>query len=98
MRELPNDVMKDGCSREYGRSKGNKLFVESKHDPKARERMRRSPDLFDWLVTLIEGARQRGFKIRRLGSIEGEGELDDGWSEEENKWQEAVQDALLVHA
>lgn len=68
MRELSEDVMQEGCGREYGTAGSNKLFVESKHDPKARERMKRSPDLFDWLVTACEGARQRGFIIQRLGA------------------------------
>jgi len=67
LRELPEEVMREGCMREYGQSHGNKFFVESKHDPKARERMRVSPDLYDWLVTAIEGARRKGFKIQKLG-------------------------------
>lgn len=69
LRELPENVLMEGCSREYGRAAGNKIFVESKHDPKARERMARSPDLFDWLVTAVEGARQRGFQIHALGKV-----------------------------
>jgi len=79
MRELPSDVMAEGCSREHGLSPGNKTYVESKHDPKARERMKRSPDLFDWLVTAIEGARQRGFKIQKLGITLTENANDYRW-------------------
>lgn len=69
MRNLPEDVLHEGCLREYETVRGSKLKVESKEDPKALERMGRSPDLFDWLVTCVEGARQRGFKIERLGKI-----------------------------
>ena len=98
MRELPEDVMREGCSREYGRVRSNKIFVESKHDPKARERMRRSPDLYDWLVTICEGARQRGFRIARLGQPpKQETAQDDFWREQESKFRNAIQDALLVH-
>lgn len=69
MRNLPENVLHEGCLREYETVAGNKLKVESKDDPKALERMGRSPDLFDWLVTCVEGARQRGFKIERLGKV-----------------------------
>lgn len=95
MRELPEDVMKEGCQREYGRGRGNKLFIESKHDKKARERMVRSPDLYDWLVTAIEGARQMGFQIKRLGA-----ELitveDDWWEREEADYHDTLKSKLLV--
>lgn len=66
MRGLPEDVMQEGCMREYGIAAGNRIEVETKDDTK--ERMGHSPDLFDWLVTAVEGARQRGFKIQRLGA------------------------------
>ena len=98
MRELPEDVMREGCAREYGTARSNKIFVESKHDPKARERMGRSPDLFDWLVTAIEGARQRGFKIQKLGAVHVEGEETD-WAETMQKeYDDVLQESLLQHA
>jgi hypothetical protein len=91
MRELPEEVMKEGCSREFGVAGGNKLFVESKHDPRARLRMKRSPDLFDWLVTCIEGAIQRGFKVARLGmeftESGGRKALDDILDEHKRLWK-----------
>jgi hypothetical protein len=65
MRELPEDVAFEGYQREYKTVMGNKIEVETKDEMK--ERTGRSPDLFDWLATAIEGARQRGFKIQRLG-------------------------------
>lgn len=65
MRELPKDVMDEGCLRIYKIVAGNKTEVEPKED--MMERINRSPDLFDWLAVAVEGARQRGFKIRRLG-------------------------------
>lgn len=66
MRQLPKNVMEEGCLRIYQIVKGNRIEVEPKEDMK--ERISRSPDLFDWLAIAIEGARQRGFKITRLGS------------------------------
>lgn len=98
MRELPMDVMKEGCAREYGITAGNKLFVESKHDPKARERMGRSPDLYDWLVTLVEMARQRGFKIQRLGAIHVEAEMDDWIARDGEEYEQVISEQLLSHA
>ena len=66
MRELPEDVMAEGCWREYQTVAGDKIEVEPKDELK--ERMGKSPDLFDWLAVAVEGARQRGFKIKRLGA------------------------------
>lgn len=97
MRELPEETMKEGCQREYGRAKGNKLFIESKHDKKAREHMVRSPDLYDQLVTLIEGARQRGFQIKRLGAELIEVEQSDWWDEEREFFEDTMQSKMLVH-
>jgi hypothetical protein len=84
IRELPEDVIREGCQREYGTAPGNRFYIESKHDPKARERMRQSPDLYDWFVTLIEGARRLGFRIERLGADLTE-DNGNGWLEEEAK-------------
>jgi hypothetical protein len=68
LRELPDDVMREGTMREYYDVEGNKKEVEPKKD--MRERLGKSPDLFDWLAILIEGARRRGFKISKLQDSE----------------------------
>lgn len=65
VRELPTDVMEEGCMREYAMVSGARIEVEPKKD--MRERLGRSPDLMDWLAICIEGARRRGFRIERLG-------------------------------
>jgi hypothetical protein len=52
--------------REYGIAAGNRIELETKDDTK--KRMGRSPDLFDWLATAVEGARRMGFRIQRLGA------------------------------
>jgi hypothetical protein len=97
MRELPEEVMLEGCAREYGRGRNNKLFIESKHDKKARERMVRSPDLFDCLVTITEGARQRGFQIEKLGKSMVEQEPDDWFEREREQYRDMLQSKLLTH-
>jgi len=66
MRELPRDIMDEGCLREFGTAAANRYELETKED--TRKRMGKSPDLFDWLATAIEGARRLGFRIERLGS------------------------------
>lgn len=65
MRGLSQDLCREGCMREWKEVNGGKIEVESKAETK--ERMGKSPDLFDQLVTAIEGARRRGFQITKLG-------------------------------
>jgi hypothetical protein len=64
MRNLPEDVVDDGVMREWDKVKGDKIEIESKTDMK--ERTGRSPDLFDWLAIIVEGARRRGFHVSKL--------------------------------
>jgi hypothetical protein len=98
LRELPEDVMKEGCQREYGTAAGNKYFVESKHDKKARERMKVSPDLYDWLVTAIEGARRRGFILQKLGAIFVENDSDKWLDERRRKLEKLYGSKRLNYA
>lgn len=84
LRGLLEDVMAEGCARIYEVVAGNKIEVEPKTDPKKKEDLKRrlgkSPDLFDTAAILVEGARQRGFKIRRLGSsVNDDGEDGFRW-------------------
>jgi hypothetical protein len=98
LRELPDDVMREGCQREYGTAAGNKYFVESKHDKKARERMKVSPDLYDWLVTAIEGARRRGFILQKLGVIMIENDSDKWLDERRRKLEKLYGSKRLNYA
>lgn len=66
MRGLSQDLCKEGCMREWKEVAGGKIEVETKEETK--ERMGKSPDLFDQLVTAIEGARRRGFQISKLAA------------------------------
>lgn len=66
LRSMPQNVMEEGCQREWKIVRGNKIEIESK--PEMKERTGRSPDLFDWLATAVEGARRKGFVISKLAN------------------------------
>jgi len=66
MRGLTEEVLEDGSTREWKMVTGNRIEIEAKIDTK--ERMGRSPDLMDWWVTVVEGARQKGFQLRALAA------------------------------
>ncbi len=64
VRGLPNEVVDELCAREWGRTTGDRIEVETKDDTK--ERIGRSPDMGDWAAIIVEGARRLGFNIARL--------------------------------
>lgn len=78
VRGLTEEVMDEGCMREWGYWKGKKR-LESKEEMKVRAA--RSPDLFDWLSIAVEGARRRGFQISKLASADEEPKNRD-WMED----------------
>lgn len=63
-RGLPEEIMIEGQMRAWSQTGTNKVDVEKKEDTK--ERLGRSPDLADMLVSAIEGARRKGFRIQGL--------------------------------
>lgn len=65
-RGLTEEVMLEGCMREWTIVASNKIEAEPKDRTKVR--MGRSPDLFDALVAGVEGARRRGFNIGKLSN------------------------------
>lgn len=75
IRGLPEDVVDDGCQREWREVAGNKIEVETKRDMK--ERTGQSPDKYDWFVTVLEGARRRGFTIKSM--VNHEAKRDMRW-------------------
>lgn len=85
LRELAKPTMQEGCMRMYSVVKGSKLEVESKDDMK--ERMGKSPDLFDQLAIGVEMARRLGFKIERIGR-EVEVETPNQWAWFKNRQRE----------
>jgi hypothetical protein len=65
---LNQATIDEGAKREWKETDGNKIEVEAKDEMKKRTGY--SPDLFDWAVTVLEGARRRGFQIRRMANEE----------------------------
>jgi hypothetical protein len=99
IRELDEETMLEGCRREYGKAGKNKTYVESKHDPKARERMGRSPDLMDSAVTLLEGARQLGFQIESAVKEQVEKDADEDYAApEDQEYVDTIKSKMLAHA
>lgn len=66
-RGMTEEVMAEGCMREWGFVSGNRIEVEVKEKMKVKSG--RSPDLFDALVAGVEGARRRGFVIARQVAV-----------------------------
>ena len=94
LRGLPEDVMREGGMREWKMTRSDKIEIEAKEDTK--ERMGRSPDLFDWLVTCVEGARRRGFAIKRIGNTESEANSLEWIQEYRNRNRELRQAHALT--
>lgn len=79
-RGMTEDVMNEGCMREFGMVGGNKYEIEPK--AKMKEKTGRSPDLFDALAIGCEGARRRGFHIMRADNLKYERRRDQSWKRE----------------
>jgi hypothetical protein len=98
IRNLPEDVMDEGCKRQWdwvARGGVKVIQIEPKEDMKLRTRQ--SPDQFDCLSIVVEGARRRGFQISKLAK---ETDDDDGsnWLEAEALEQDRIlQSHMLVH-
>lgn len=96
MRRLPKEVAEEGYKREWKYVKGNRIEVETKADMK--QRTGHSPDRFDWLVTAVEGARRRGFEIKRMAAEKAQ-EENDLWLEKEvRKHREFLKKSELRYA
>lgn len=96
LRNLPTSTMLEGCARKYETVAGNRISVESKDDYKLR--VKHSPNDFDSLTQALEGARQRGFHIARLGKDVPQSSSSLNYFEEEaRKYDEALRAGLLTH-
>lgn len=82
LRGLTEEVMEEGCMREWNNVKNDKKELETKKDMK--ERVGRSPDLFDWLSIIVEGARRRGFQIKKMAN--------EASQSAEEKWRRDLQE------
>lgn len=69
LRSLPEEVMEEGCMREWQLTKDSRIELETKQEMK--DRVGRSPDMFDWLSICVEGARRRGFNVSKLANETG---------------------------
>lgn len=98
IRELPEDVMMEGCWRQYETVAGNKKQVEPKDEMK--ERTGKSPDLFDWVVGILEMARRAGFTLAKLGdATAAETKEEPTWYEiEAVEYERAIKNRMLNHA
>ena len=101
MRNLPTDVMEELCLRKWDKIRGDKMAVEPKTGtatkPGMKQRVGFSPDLADWLATAIEGARRRGFEIKKLGAAKTEDKDDDWFQTEAKQFRDTIQSKLLQH-
>lgn len=93
MRELPESTMAEGCKREYTIVHGNKIEIEPKD--KFKEDHGFSPDDMDSAALGVEGARQLGFQIRRIGASSVDSK-DDEWFDSEAKEHDSTMKSLLL--
>lgn len=96
VRGLTEEVAKEGYSREWKMTRGDRIEIESKEDTK--ERTGRSPDLFDQTATLVEVARQRGFQIRKIAKNIEKDETEPWWVEAQKQQKSILRKATLIHS
>jgi hypothetical protein len=84
-RGMTEEMMQEGCFREWGfvgAGRGMKIEVEPKDKMKLKSG--RSPDLFDALCCGVEGARRRGFIIKKQHAVQGK-RVDRNWKSDLKK-------------
>lgn len=98
LRGMTEELMMEGCMREWGRPEGKsgKLTVEKKADMKKKSG--RSPDLYDAFVCGVEGARRRGFVIKRQVAVAHK-RIDHTWKKQlRERAQNLAKAGVLDHA
>lgn len=95
VRELSDDIISELCMREFVPASGNRKQVEPKD--KLQEKFGISPDLADCACYLVEGARQRGFKIQRLADLAEASDEESWWDREARDFGDTLKSKLLVH-
>jgi hypothetical protein len=86
-RGITDEVVYEFGSREWTMVGANKIEVEPKD--RMKEKIGRSPDLADAIAIGVEGARQRGFVIRKLISPTHV-KIDTKWKRELKEKEEAL--------
>jgi hypothetical protein len=95
LKGLPEDVAYEGQLRMF---EVKKAMIELETKDEMKERVKKSPDLFDTLAMLVETARRIGFKISRIGaSAKAPVESDDFFDTEAKEWDAALRAGLLKH-
>lgn len=79
MRRLPKDVAAEGAKRLWRFTKGQPPRIEVESKVEMKERTKESPDLFDSLVTAVEGARRLGFVIQNLKEVKSTETTQEEW-------------------
>lgn len=101
MRNLPTDVMEELCLRKWDKVRSDKIQVEPKSGTAAKPGMKQrvgfSPDLADYASIALEGARRRGFVIKKLGSVDTKNGDEDYFETEAKKYADAIKAALPQH-
>jgi len=94
-RGMTEDVMSEGCMREWGFASAvrNKIQVEPKE--KMKLKMGRSPDIFDAVVAGVEGARRLGFVIQRLSIVRDP--QSDQWKDDLRRRMEKVRERTQLN-
>jgi hypothetical protein len=96
VRNLSMPVAQEGQLRLFRIVAGNKVEVESKDDMK--ERVKKSPDLYDYFAIALEGARRLGFRIERIGrEVQSSKPDEDYFDKEVKEWDAAINAGLLKH-
>ncbi len=95
MRGLTEDVMMEFAAREWG-FQGGRIQVEPKDRMKIK--IGRSPDLADSVVCGVEGARRRGFVIKRQLAVAHK-RVDHTWKNQlRERAQDLAKSGVLDHA
>lgn len=81
IRELPRDAAEEFYMREWTLERGNRYEIETKAETKERTGV--SPDLADWAIIIVEGARRLGFMIESLPEFEGQKANEEDYLEKE---------------
>lgn len=98
LRGLSEEVMDEGCKRQWDWvSRGGTKVIQIEPKEEMKLRTRQSPDQFDQLAILVEGARQRGFQISKLGSGLEQKDEDDFFDTEAKEYEKAIRSKLLIH-
>lgn len=95
LKGLTKEIAYEGQLRIFS-TKGGIVELETKDDMK--ERVKKSPDLFDTLAILVETARRIGFEISRIGaSAKPKESIEDYFQKEVDAWDGAIKAGLLKH-